>query len=265
MSRFSPPGRHAARRAAGVAALDVLDPEDLRLAAARLTERALDLPGEENMTRLGAYPVLVLAERLGLADCAGRAWLTALALLRVRSLMPGGGRHGGGGGGRRLPSGRRRGGRAAGGPGGRGAARPVAAGTGRGDGEPAPAARAGRRRDPGLIDAAVRHGRAASKARHCHAARRGAAPRSAGTGHPPGRRRRTEPGRPGGAGGERLLLRFDAANRDPAVFAEPDRFRADPAGEVLTFGAGPRGCPGSGTRSPWRQAWSTSCATPPAG
>lgn len=46
------------------------------------------------------------------------------------------------------------------------------------------------------------------------------------------------------APGDTLLLRFDAANRDPAVQAEPDRFRpADPA-RVLTFGAGPRGCPG---------------------
>ncbi|WP_422748040.1 cytochrome P450 [Micromonospora sp. WMMD1219] len=44
--------------------------------------------------------------------------------------------------------------------------------------------------------------------------------------------------------GERLLLRFDAANRDPAAFPEPDRFRAGRANAALTFGAGPRGCPG---------------------
>ncbi|WP_231605441.1 cytochrome P450 [Micromonospora sp. HK10] len=39
-----------------------------------------------------------------------------------------------------------------------------------------------------------------------------------------------------------LLLRFDAANRDPAAHPEPDRFR--PGRGSLTFGAGPRGCPG---------------------
>lgn len=50
-------------------------------------------------------------------------------------------------------------------------------------------------------------------------------------------------GQPVGAG-ERLLLRFDAANRDPVAFPERDRFRAGRANAALTFGAGPRGCPG---------------------
>ncbi|WBB68996.1 cytochrome P450 [Micromonospora sp. WMMD812] len=46
--------------------------------------------------------------------------------------------------------------------------------------------------------------------------------------------------------GTPLVLRFDAANRDPAVFAEPDVFRPGRAAAALTFGVGPRGCPGSG-------------------
>ncbi|MCI4065886.1 cytochrome P450 [Micromonospora sp. R77] len=63
--------------------------------------------------------------------------------------------------------------------------------------------------------------------------------------------------------GSRLLLRFDAANRDPAVFDEPDRFRAGRPQRVLTFGAGPAAAPASGMRWPSPQAWSTSCAGTP--
>uniref|UniRef100_UPI001F27CD0E cytochrome P450 n=1 Tax=Micromonospora acroterricola TaxID=2202421 RepID=UPI001F27CD0E len=45
--------------------------------------------------------------------------------------------------------------------------------------------------------------------------------------------------------GSPVLLRFDAANRDPLVFAEPAAFRPDrPGAGLLTFGAGERGCPG---------------------
>ncbi|MBM0230126.1 cytochrome P450, partial [Micromonospora sp. ATA51] len=61
------------------------------------------------------------------------------------------------------------------------------------------------------------------------------------------RRVATAPLRLGGReirAGTALLLRFDAANRDPAVFAEPDRFVPGRPGRALTFGAGPRGCPG---------------------
>jgi cytochrome P450 len=46
--------------------------------------------------------------------------------------------------------------------------------------------------------------------------------------------------------GEPIVLDVVAANRDPTVFADPERF--DPArpglDRVLTFGAGPRACPG---------------------
>ena len=42
-----------------------------------------------------------------------------------------------------------------------------------------------------------------------------------------------------------MLLRFDAANRDPQAFTEPAAFRPGrPGAGLLTFGAGERGCPG---------------------
>ncbi|WP_445318610.1 cytochrome P450 [Micromonospora sp. ZYX-F-536] len=45
--------------------------------------------------------------------------------------------------------------------------------------------------------------------------------------------------------GSPVLLRFDAANRDPRAFADPEAFRPDrPGAGLLTFGAGERGCPG---------------------
>ncbi|MFG1866480.1 cytochrome P450 [Micromonospora arborensis] len=45
--------------------------------------------------------------------------------------------------------------------------------------------------------------------------------------------------------GSPVLLRFDAANRDPQVFVEPAAFRPGrPGAGLLTFGAGERGCPG---------------------
>ncbi|MEU9516398.1 cytochrome P450 [Micromonospora sp. NPDC048169] len=226
VSRFSPPGRHAARRAVGVAALDALDPGDLRLAAARLTERTLDLPGGEDVTPARRVPLLVLAARLGLAD-------PAAAVPEVGAVA------------------------AAYHPGAdeaavRRADRAVAALLAL-----SPPARAevtanrlgllvqAADATAGLIDAAVRHGLAA--------------PDGLATTtllaevlrlDPPVRLTRRVAADALSLGGravragDRLLLRFDSANRDPAAFGEPDRFRADPPGAVLTFGAGPRGCPG---------------------
>ncbi|WP_435123232.1 cytochrome P450 [Micromonospora tulbaghiae] len=231
VSRFSPPDRHAARRAVGVAALDTLDPSELRAAAERLTGRIVDRAATgERVDVTGdlarRVPLAVLAERLGLADPAAAVTeVTAVAA----AYHPGAG-----------PAAVRR------------ADRAVAALQAMSP--PAPAEVTANRlgllvqaadATAGLIVAAVRHGLAA--------------PDGLGTDallaevlrlDPPVRVTRrvaadalSLDGQPVRAG-ERLLLRFDAANRDPAAFAEPNRFRAGRAGAALTFGAGPRGCPG---------------------
>ncbi|SCL71677.1 hypothetical protein [Micromonospora peucetia] len=71
VSRFSAPERHPTRRAVGVAILTALDPDELRVAAARLTGEALDRAGDrlDVMAVLARrVPLRVLTERLGLAD-----------------------------------------------------------------------------------------------------------------------------------------------------------------------------------------------------
>lgn len=235
VSRFSPPDRHAARRAVGVAALDALDPRELRVAVERLTGRILDraATGDNGGDRVDVtgdlarrVPLVVLAERLGLADpAAAVAEVTAVAA----AYHPGA-----------EPAAVRR------------ADRAVAALLAMSP--PAPAEVTANRlgllvqaadATAGLIVAAVRHGLAA--------------PDGLGTDallaevlrlDPPVRVTRRVAADPLSLGGqpvragERLLLRFDAANRDPAAFPEPDRFRAGRANAALTFGAGPRGCPG---------------------
>ncbi|MFG2069990.1 cytochrome P450 [Micromonospora tulbaghiae] len=254
VSRFSPPDRHAARRAVGVAALDTLDPRELRVAAERLTGRILDraATGDDGGDRVDVtgdlarrVPLVVLAERLGLAECAGRAWphgprfarcdrsCPAAAVAEVTAVAaayhPGA-----------EPAAVRR------------ADRAVAALLAMSP--PAPAEVTANRlgllvqaadATAGLIVAADRHGLDA--------------PDGLGTDallaevlrlDPPVRVTRRVAADPLSLGGqpvragERLLLRFDAANRDPAAFPEPDRFRAGRANAALTFGAGPRGCPG---------------------
>ncbi|MET8837015.1 cytochrome P450 [Micromonospora sp. NPDC004540] len=260
VSRFSAPDRHPGRRALGVAALRDLDPDELRDAAARLTDETLDRltgadgdreaatavrgrgadPGEsvgpltgpaaaraEVMGRLARrVPVEVLAARLGLADPAAAVpAVTAVAA----AYHPGA-----------DPAAVAR------------ADRAVAALLA--ISPPAPAEAAANRigllvqaadATAGLIGAAVRHGLAA--------------PAALGTADllaevlrldPPVRAtRRVATGALRLAGraigpDAPLLLRFDAANRDPAVHPDPDRFRPGHPGGALTFGAGPRGCPG---------------------
>ncbi|MGR6319311.1 cytochrome P450 [Micromonospora soli] len=257
VSRFSPPDRHPARRAIGVAALAHLDPDELRQAAARLAGEALDeaaarqaldgagpaggsrdgvaagRTGDERDRAGGTLEVLarrvplsVLAARLGLADLAAAGPAVAAV---AAAYHPGA-----------APAAVAR------------ADRAVAALLAMSP--PAPPEAAANRigllvqacdATAGLIGAAVRHGLAA--------------PAALSTGDllaevlrldPPvrGTRRVTTAalhlgGREIGPDAP-LLLRFDAANRDPAAHSEPDRFRPGRPGGSLTFGAGPRGCPG---------------------
>ncbi|WP_433121251.1 hypothetical protein [Micromonospora sp. CA-246542] len=82
VSRFSPPERHAGRRAIGVRALAELDPDELRHAAARLTIALVDRAGDhlDVMRDLGRpVPLRVLAGRLGLVDPAAAG--TAVAVV----------------------------------------------------------------------------------------------------------------------------------------------------------------------------------------
>ncbi|MEU4365933.1 cytochrome P450 [Micromonospora chersina] len=270
VSRFSAPDRHPGRRALGVAALRDLDPDELRDAAAALITRTLDrLAAEGTSCRdgnagdggaagrvevMGALarrvPLEVLAARLGLADPAAAVpAVTAVAA----AYHPGA-----------DPAAVAR------------ADRAVAALLAMSPAAPAEttANRIGllvqaADATAGLIGAAVRHGLAA--------------PAALDTADllaevlrldPPVRAtRRVATGATRLAGRDigldaPLLLRFDAANRDPAVHPDPDRFhpggpdQADHAGRpadagrggqlavarrpvpALTFGAGPRGCPG---------------------
>jgi cytochrome P450 len=229
VSRFSAPERHPARRAVGVAALAGLDPDDLRSAAARLTGDEIDRAGGrlDVMARLARrVPLEVLADRLGLADpaAAGPAVVAVAA-----AYHPGA-----------APAAVARADRAV--------------GTLLALSPPTPPEVTVNRlgllvqacdATAGLIGAAARHVLAV--------------PEPVPTGDllaevlrldPPVRATRrvaTAPLRLGGReipAGAALLLRFDAANRDPAVFAEPDRFVPGRPGRALTFGAGPRGCPG---------------------
>ncbi|MEV1333118.1 cytochrome P450 [Micromonospora costi] len=232
VSRFSAPEDHPARRAAGTAALAPLDPADLREAAARATADALDDAGDRlDVPRALArrVPVRVLAHRLGLAD--PKAAVAAVATVAA-AYQPGA----------------------------------DAAAQWRADGAvvelvalapPGPPEDLANRigllvqacdATAGLIGAGARHllppgppvpgdtaellgevlrldppVRGTRRITH-HAVRIGGLDLPAGT---------------------PLLLRFDAANRDPAVFVEPDAFVPGRAEAGLTFGAGTRRCPGA--------------------
>ncbi|WP_446215416.1 cytochrome P450 [Micromonospora sp. IBHARD004] len=229
VSRFSDPERHPARRAVGVVVLAKLDPDELRTAAGRLTEGELDRAGGrlDVMARLARrVPLEVLTARLGLADPA--AAVPAVAAVAA-AYHPGA-----------TPAAVARADRAV--------------NTLLAMSPPAPPEVTANRlgllvqacdATAGLIGAAARHVLPA--------------PASMSTGDllaevlrldPPVRATRrvaTVALRLGGReidAGSALLLRFDAANRDPAVFAEPDRFSPGRPGRASTFGAGPRGCPG---------------------
>lgn len=267
VSRFSAPDRHPARRAIGVAALADLDPHELSAAAARSTAALLDAvtvpmtatvpatttgaaraaapipragvelsaagPGDGRPRRVDVMallarrvPLEVLAVRLGLADPAAAVpAVTAVAAAYHPGAEP-------------VVVSR--------------ADRAVAALLAMSP--PAPAEAAANRigllvqaadATAGLIGAAVRHGLAA--------------PAPLDTADllaevlrldPPVRATRRVAtaalrlGSPEIGPDDALLLRFDAANRDPAAHPDPDRFRPGRPVGALTFGAGPRGCPG---------------------
>ncbi|WP_262286492.1 cytochrome P450 [Micromonospora sp. MA102] len=234
VSRFSAPDRHPGRRALGVAALRDLDPDELRAAAARLAGETLDrLAGAgpagrvEVMDRLARrVPLEVLAARLGLADPAAAVpAVTAVAA----AYHPGA-----------EPAAVAR------------ADRAVAALLDLAP--PAPPEAAANRigllvqaadATAGLIGAAVRHGLGApppldtadllAEVLRLDPPVRATRRVATGALRLDGREISAD---------EALLLRFDTANRDPAVHPDPDRFRPGRPGRVLTFGAGPRGCPG---------------------
>lgn len=235
VSRFSPPPRHAERRAVVVAALAPLNPDDLRHDAARLTVAALDRAGDrvDVMRELARpVPLRVLAHRLGFADpaAAGTAVavvaaayhpgvdpaLTAQADRAVAALL---------------------------------ALAPDAPPTVRANliGLLVQACDA----TAGLIGAAAHH--------LLHPAALSASVTAATADllaevlrlDPPVRatRRVTVDGVRLGEqelpAGSPVLLRFDAANRDPHAFTDPATFQPGrPGAGLVTFGAGERGCPG---------------------
>lgn len=235
VSRFSPPQRHAERRTVVVNALAPLDPDDLRHDAARLTVAVLDRAGDrvDVMRELArSVPLLALADRLGFADPAAAG--TAVAVV-ASAYHPG-----------VDPAVTTR------------ADRAVAALLALAP-EGTPTVRANLigllvqacDATAGLIGAAVHHLLPPAGPR---------ASATAGTADlldevlrldPPVRATRrvtVETVRLGGQdlpAGSPVLLRFDAANRDPRAFAEPATFQPGrPGAGLLTFGAGERGCPG---------------------
>ncbi|WP_258402766.1 cytochrome P450 [Micromonospora saelicesensis] len=235
VSRFSPQRRHAERRAVAVSALAPLDPDDLRQDAARLTVAVLDRASVrvDVMRELARpVPLRALAGRLGFADPAAAG--TAVAVVAA-AYHPG-----------VDPALTTRADRAVTG---------LLALAPQGP----PEVRANLigllvqacDATAGLIGAATHH------------LLPSAAPRAAATARtadllaevlrldPPVRatRRVTVHGvRLGGqdlAAGSPVLLRFDAANRDPRAFTEPAAFQPGrPGAGLLTFGTGERGCPG---------------------
>ncbi|MEU6075055.1 cytochrome P450 [Micromonospora sp. NPDC047074] len=229
VSRFSAPERHPARRAAGVAALAAVDPDELHADAARLTGDTLDRAGDrlDVMAVLARrVPLRVLAARLGLADpdpvvpavtAVAAAYHPGADAARVT-------------------------------------AADAAVATLLAMGLPGPPEAVANRigllvqacdATAGLIGTAARHGLAVPPTvptTELLAEVLRLDPPVRGT-----RRVTVAPVRLSGNDlppGSGVLLRFDAANRDPAAHGDPDRFAPGRPGASLTFGAGPRGCPG---------------------
>ncbi|MEU8116700.1 cytochrome P450 [Micromonospora sp. NPDC048947] len=235
VSRFSPQRQHADRRAVAVSALAPLDPDDLRLDAARLAGAVLDRAGDrvDVMRELARpVPLLALADRLGFADPAAAG--TAVAVVAA-AYHPG-----------VDPDSTAR------------ADRAVTALLALAPQGP-PEVRANLigllvqacDATAGLIGAAAQHLLPPAGPR---------APATARTADLLGEVLRLDPPvratrrvtvdevRLGGRdlpAGSPVLLRFDAANRDPQAFTEPGTFQPGrPGAGLLTFGTGERGCPG---------------------
>ncbi|MEH0982993.1 cytochrome P450 [Micromonospora sp. CPCC 205556] len=227
VARFSGPDRHPVRRAAAVATLTALDPDLLRRDAARLTAEELD----RNRDRLDVsarlargVPLRVLAARLGLTDPA--AAVPAVAAVAA-AYQPGAG-----------PAATRR------------ADDAVATLVAMAPPDP-PEVLANRLgllvqacdATAGLIGTGTRYALLLSPSVSTAALLAEVLRLD-----PPVRGTRRIAATATGIGGQPIpagatvLLRFDAANRDPAVFAAPDRLA--PGRPALTFGAGPHRCPG---------------------
>ncbi|WP_244236593.1 cytochrome P450 [Micromonospora violae] len=235
VSRFSSPRQHPERRAVVVAALAPLDPNELRQDAARLTVAVLDRAGDrvDVMRELARpVPLRALAERLGFADPAAAG--TAVADVAA-AYHPG-----------VDPALTARADRAV-----------VALLTLAPHGSPEVRANLigllvqACDATAGLIGAAAHHLLPTAAPR---------TPATAATADllaevlrldPPVRATRrvtVDAVRLGGQelpAGSPVLLRFDAANRDPQAFTEPATFQPGrPGAAMLTFGTGERGCPG---------------------
>ncbi len=235
VSRFSPPRRHADRRAVAVSALAALAPDDLRHDAARLTRAVLDRVGDrvDVMRELARpVPLRALADRLGFADPAAAGTAVAVAAAAYHpGVDPA------------LTA-----------PADRAVAALLALAP---PGPPEVLANLigllvqACDATAGLIGAAAHHLLPPATPRTAATARTADLLAEVLRLDPPVRATRrvtVDRLRLGGRdlpAGSPVLLRFDAANRDPQAFTEPATFQPGRHGAgLLTFGTGERGCPG---------------------